>query len=62
LHFVFEKFKKWAADCDGEGGGLRSKKYELAWMEQLGCPVLKIESDLSVKELIEKVREMIEMG
>lgn len=53
LHLVFEKFKQWAADCDGEGGGLRSRTNELAWLEQLPCPVLRFEEEMPISKLID---------
>ena len=59
LHVVFEKFKAWAAACDEDGGGLRSKQQELDWLRQLTCPVLKLEEDLGVDELLEKVLKMV---
>jgi adenylate kinase family enzyme len=55
LHVVFEKFKAWAADCDGEGGGLRSRENELAWLEKLECPVLRIEEELVQNALLNRV-------
>ncbi len=55
LHLVFEKFKQWAADCDGEGGGLRSKANELAWLEQLSCSVLKFEEEMEISGILDKV-------
>lgn len=59
LHLVFEKFKKWAADCDGDGGGLRSRKNEMAWLENLHCPVLKIEEEMEIGEITEVVLGVI---
>lgn len=55
LHLVFEKFKTWAAACDDEGGGLRSKANELAWLGKLDCPVLKFEENLEIKALLDRV-------
>ena len=57
LHGVFEKFKQWATDCDYEGGGLRSRQQELAWLKILACPVLKMEEELGVEELVERVMQ-----
>jgi adenylate kinase family enzyme len=59
LHLVFEKFKKWAADCDSEGGGLRSKGYETEWLERLECPVLKVEEEMQLEELVERLLSKI---
>lgn len=55
LHLVFEKFKQWAAECDGEHGGLRSKGNELAWLEQLKCPVVRVEDEIPVMRLADQV-------
>ncbi len=59
LHGVFEKFKQWAADCDEEGSGLRSRQSELEWLERLTCPVLKLEGDIGVEELVERVVKVV---
>jgi len=59
LHGVFEKFKQWAAACDEEGGGLRSRQSELEWLERLTCPVLKLEEDMGVEALLEKVLQTL---
>ncbi len=55
LHLVFEKFKAWAAACDGEGGGLRSRESELAWLAGLTCPVLIFEEETEINELAGRV-------
>ncbi len=55
LHPVFEKFKYWAATCDTDEGGLRSKGYELEWIKRLECPVLKMETEMPVSEMMEVV-------
>lgn len=58
LHVVFEKFKQWAATCDDEGGGLRSKQNELDWLAQLTYPVIKIEENLSTEEMVEQLMKL----
>ena len=60
LHGVFEKFKAWAAGCDEDENGLRSKKNETKWLEQLTITVLRIEADLPAKDLVEQVMRAIE--
>lgn len=55
LHLVFEKFKKWAADCDGDDGGLRSKQYELEWLEKMERPVLKFEEEMEIGVIKETI-------
>jgi adenylate kinase family enzyme len=53
LHGVFEKFKVWAAACDEPGGGMRGRDFELDWLKQLECPIIKLETDLPVEKLLE---------
>lgn len=60
LHAVFEKFKKWAANCDNESGGLRSNQYELEWLNQLCCPVLKIENEMEMELLQAAIMNFIQ--
>lgn len=52
LHVVFEKFKRWAADCDGEAGGLRSKECELEWLNRLDCPVVKFDFEMPTSQML----------
>lgn len=59
LNVVFEKFKQWAAACDQDGGGLRSRQQELDWLGRLTCPVLKLEEDQSVELLMEEVLKLV---
>ncbi|MCC6726800.1 MAG: AAA family ATPase [Saprospiraceae bacterium] len=55
LHLVFEKFKTWAAACDDEGGGLRSRGNELEWLKTLACPVIQIEEKMEIGQLTDRV-------
>lgn len=55
LNSVFEKFLTWAAAYDVENENIRSRASELHWLEQLTCPVLKIEEEMPVSELVELV-------
>ncbi len=57
LNAVFEKFLTWAADYDLESGNIRSRVSELHWLEQLNCPVLKIEESMSPADLCDFIYE-----
>lgn len=59
LHGVFEKFKVWAAACDEPGGGMRGRDFELDWLAQLDCPVIKLETDLLVEKHLENLLAQI---
>jgi adenylate kinase family enzyme len=55
LHLVFEKFLTWSANYDVDNANIRSRASELRWLQQLTCPVLKIEEEMPVEELVEFV-------
>lgn len=55
LSLVFEKFLKWAAAYDEESGNVRSRTGELSWLEQRACPVLRIEEEMRIEELLDVV-------
>jgi adenylate kinase family enzyme len=55
LNSVFEKFLAWAAAYDVENENIRSRASELRWLEQLTCPVLKIEEEMLLDDLVESV-------
>lgn len=55
LHLVFEKFVAWALAYDENDGNIRSRQHELLWLENLPCPVLKIENALPVGDLCDRV-------
>ncbi len=55
LHLVFEKFCTWAAAYDTDSGSIRSRSMELAWLDGLTCPAIRVETELSVAELIKRV-------
>jgi adenylate kinase family enzyme len=59
LHSVFEKFCTWAAAYDEESGNIRSRSKEMEWLEQLTCPVLRLETVLRPEEMLEKVLEQL---
>lgn len=59
LHSVFEKFLAWAEAYDVENENIRSRASELNWLEQLTCPVLKIEKEMPLDDLVEFVLNKI---
>jgi len=52
LNGVFEKFLTWAAAYDEASDNVRSRAKELEWLEALSCPVLRIETEMSVAEMV----------
>lgn len=52
LNPVFEKFLKWAAGYDSENENIRSRASELHWLQKLACPVLKIEEEMPLEQMI----------
>lgn len=57
LHTVFEKFCTWAAAYDADSENIRSRSRELEWVGNLNCPVLRLEEEWSVEEMVERVLE-----
>lgn len=55
LNLVYEKFLCWAASYDEENGNIRSKSKEEHWLEQLSCPVLRMEAPFSADEMAESI-------
>lgn len=55
LHTVFEKFMVWAASYDEQSGNIRSREKELEWLENLPCPMLKIEKEHRLPDLADMV-------
>ncbi len=60
LHTVFEKFCAWAAAYDEDSGNIRSRARELEWLEQLTCPVLRMEEEMPLEEMVERVLGFID--
>ncbi|MCC6463528.1 MAG: hypothetical protein IT260_23865 [Saprospiraceae bacterium] len=54
LHPVYEKFVEWAARYDLEPDNRRSRQAELAWLDTLSCPVLRLEEDLPLDVLVQQ--------
>ncbi len=55
LHNVFEKFCAWAVAYDEDSGNIRSRAREMEWLENLTCPVLRLEEEMAVEEMVELV-------
>ncbi len=53
LNMVFEKFLRWAAAYDTDNENIRSRASELRWLQQLTCPVLKIEEEMPLEKSVE---------
>lgn len=56
LNSVFEKFCTWAANYDSPAGNMRSKDSELAWLEQLTCPVFRFEHIVTESRVMESLK------
>ena len=54
LHLVYEKFVEWASHYDRPSDNRRSRQAELAWLDTLHCPVLRLEEDLPLPLLLEQ--------
>jgi adenylate kinase family enzyme len=52
-------FLQWAALYDEAGIEVRSKQLHEVWMEELPCPILKIEGDYTIKERVDKVVDFL---
>lgn len=55
LHSVFEKFCSWAVAYDEDSSNIRSRAQELAWLEHLPCPVIRLETEQSIATWVETV-------
>lgn len=62
LQGVFEKFISWAAAYDAVNDNIRSKDQELKWLDALPCPQIKIEVELPLPVLADRVVEMLDLG
>ncbi|MNI50270.1 hypothetical protein D3C73_1049210 [compost metagenome] len=51
-HKDVEAFLEWASLYDSAGPEVRSRCLHEAWMQELQCPVLRLEGDLSVEERV----------
>ena len=55
----YEQFMEWASLYDHAGMEVRSKTLHESWMEDLNCPVLRIEGDYTVQERVEITLEYL---
>jgi len=54
---VRKEFLEWAARYDEGDISFRSRMLHEQWFEELACPVLRLEGDLSTEERVLRVRE-----
>lgn len=59
MHEQYETFIEWASLYDVAGLEVRSKILHEHWMEDLNCPILKIEGDFSVQERVEIILDYL---
>lgn len=59
LYEQSQAFLKWAALYDRAGEEVRSLKLHERWMEDLDCPIFRIEGSGSVEERVEQVWEAL---
>ena len=55
LYSVYEKFCAWATAYDVDSENIRSRKQELEWLKNLPCPVLRLEEEMPVEQLVDRV-------
>lgn len=60
LHLVYNKFCDWAAAYDNPSENARSRAKELAWLNQLTCPVLRLEELMELETQTERVLLFLE--
>lgn len=58
-HEQYKEFMEWASLYDSAGMEVRSKILHENWMEDLTCPVLRIEGDYTVQERVEITLEYL---
>jgi len=58
-HELSNEFIKWAEKYDEAGVEIRSKKLHEIWLSKLECPILRIERDMTVKERVNIVMNII---
>jgi hypothetical protein len=57
MHEAHQKFMDYAARYDDADESIRSRQLHEKWLSQLSCPVLRIETDLSVAERVQIVEQ-----
>lgn len=60
LHTVYEKFCAWAAAYEEPSDNVRSRDRELAWLEPLTCPILKLETQGELGHLGTQIRDFLD--
>ncbi len=59
MHENYQKFIKWAASYDTGGMNMRSLKSHNYWLENLTCPIIRIEGNIQLKEKIDLILKKI---
>ncbi len=59
MHEQYETFIEWASLYDVAGLEVRSKILHEHWMEDLNCPIVKIEGDYSVLERVKIILDYL---
>jgi adenylate kinase family enzyme len=61
LNLVFEKFCTWAAEYDDPNAiHLRSKQQELQWIQHLSVPVLRLDTEAPLEEMVDQCADFWE--
>ena len=55
LHEVFEKFLSWAKAYDLPSDNWRCREKELAWLDHLPCPTIRLEQDHPVEKQLDEL-------
>jgi len=58
-HNAFRKFIEWASQYDSGGMNIRSRAMHDAWLSNLKCPVLRLEGDLTVEEMVKAIKDLL---
>ena len=59
-HENFLEFMEWASLYEIEGTDVRSRRQQEEWLEQLGCPVLRVENRGSLEEAVDAAAAFLE--
>jgi adenylate kinase family enzyme len=59
MHQIYTEFMEWAARYDTAGLEQRSLKTHEQWLDQLPCPILRLEGDMPVDERVRRTIQTI---
>lgn len=62
MHEAHQNFMEYAACYDDADESMRSRQLHEKWLSQLSCPVLRIETDLSVQERVQIFQRWQKVG